>query len=118
MTPEDRLQISVARFLDVALPDGAVFFHVANERKTVSPQEGARLKQKGVKPGVPDICIVYRARVIFIELKTKDGRVRSSQSEMMSALTMAGAVVNVCRSLEDVQGFLATIIPLKGRLAA
>jgi len=117
MTPEDRLQISVARFLDVALPDGAVWFAVPNGGSR-DVREAAKLKAMGVKSGIPDLCIVYRARVIFIELKAKDGRVRSSQSEMMSALTMAGAVVNVCRSLDDVQGFLATIIPLKGRLAA
>jgi hypothetical protein len=117
MTPEDRLQIAVARFLDVSLPVGAVWFHIANQRQT-SVRVGAKLKRMGVKPGIPDLCIVWRGRVIFIELKSEGGRVKSTQSDMLSALTMAGAVVNVCRSLEDVQGFLATIIPLKGRLAA
>ena len=117
MTPEDRLQISVAGYLDLALPVGAVWFHIANQRQT-SARMGAKLKRMGVKPGVPDICIIWRGRSIFIELKTPKGRTSPAQEAVMSALTMAGAVVNVCRSLEDVQGFLATIIPLKGRLAA
>ena len=117
MTPEDRLQISVAGYLDLALPAGAAWFHVANQRQT-SARMGAKLKRMGVKPGVPDICIIWRGRSIFIELKTPKGRTSPAQEAVMSALTMAGAVVNVCRSLEDVQGFLATIIPLKGRLAA
>ena len=117
MTPEDRLQISVARFLDVALPDGAVWFAVPNGGSR-DVREAAKLKAMGVKSGIPDLCIVYRGRVIFIELKTPKGRTAPTQEAVMSALTMAGAVINVCRSLEDVQAFVASIIPLKGRIAA
>ena len=117
MTDEDRLQIAVARFLDVSLPEGAVWFAVPNGGSR-NPIEAAKLKRMGTRPGIPDICIIWRGRSIFIELKTPKGRTSPAQEAVMSALTMAGAVVNVCRSLEDVQGFLATIIPLKGRLAA
>lgn len=117
MTDEDRLQIAVARFLDVSLPVGAVWFAVPNggSRNSI---EAAKMKRMGTRPGIPDLCIVWRARVIFIELKTPKGRTSPAQEAMLSALTMAGAVVNVCRSLEDVQGFLATILPLKGRQTA
>lgn len=117
MTEEDRLQIAVARFLDVSLPEGAVWFAVPNGGSR-NPIEAAKMKRMGTRPGIPDLCIVWRGRVIFIELKTPKGRTSPAQEAVMSALTMAGAVVNVCRSLEDVQGFLATIMTLKGRLAA
>ena len=117
MTAEDRLQITVADYLDRCLPNDAVYFAIPNggSRNKI---ESAKLKRMGTRPGIPDLCIVWRARVIFIELKTPKGRTSPAQEAMLSALTMAGAVVNVCRSLEDVQGFLATILPLKGRLAA
>ena len=117
MTDEDRLQIAVARFLDVSLPEGAVWFAVPNGGSR-NPIEAAKMKRMGTRPGIPDICIIWRGRSIFIELKTPKGRTSPAQEAVMSALTMAGAVVNVCRSLEDVQGFLATIMTLKGRIAA
>lgn len=117
MTPEDRLQISVAGYLDLALPVGAVWFHIANQRQT-SARMGAKLKRMGVKPGVPDICVIWRGRVIFIELKTPTGRVSPAQKDMARWLTLAGAVVVTCRSVDEVSDFLAGIIGMKGRVAA
>ena len=117
MTPEDRLQITVAEFLDRALPADAVWFHVANQRKT-SPRQGAKLKRMGVKPGVPDLCIIWRGRPIFIELKAGKGRVSVKQAELMASLTLAGAVVTVCRSLDEVSEFLAGVMPMRAKVAA
>jgi len=54
---EDSLQISVATYLDYL---NITWCHVANERKT-SPQAGARLKNKGVKSGVPD-CVIFEPK--------------------------------------------------------
>lgn len=117
MTPEDRLQISVAGYLDLALPVGAVYFHIPNGGSR-HVREAAKLKRMGVKPGVPDICIVWRGRSIFIELKTPTGRVSPVQRDMAQALTLAGAVVVTCRSVDEVSEFLAGVIGMKGRIAA
>lgn len=125
MNAEDRLQISVAGYLDLALPSDAVWFHIANQRQT-SARMGAKLKRMGVKPGVPDICIVWRGRAIFIELKraadpirkTRAGRLSDEQRDMARALTLAGAVVVTCRSVDEVSDFLAGAIDMKGRVAA
>lgn len=66
---EDDLQKAVARVLDL---EGVLWCHVANERKT-SVIQGAILKAKGVKPGVPDV-LIFEGRGGFsglaIELKT------------------------------------------------
>ena len=66
--------------------------------------------------GIPDICLIYRGRAIFIELKTQRGAVKVNQRFVHDRLTLAGAVVAVCRSLDDVVGLLEPMMPLRGRV--
>lgn len=108
---ERALQQQVFDFFRLALPADACAFTVPNGdgRMTTAP---------GTLSGVPDILVVYRGRPIFIELKTKTGAVRPSQKWVHDKLTQAGAVVTVCRSLEDVQDFLSMLMPLRARIAA
>ena len=65
---EDALQRDVARLLDYALPPDAVWFHAPNGGGR-SKVEAAIFKGLGVKPGVPDLIILYRGRCLAIELK-------------------------------------------------
>ena len=108
--PERALQAQVFTFLRLALPPDAVAFSVPNG-------DGGKTTMPGTLSGVPDLCVIYRGRAIFIELKTPTGRVSEHQAEVHTRLTAAGAVVAVCRSLEDVEGFLGQIVPLRARAA-
>lgn len=125
MNAEDRLQISVAGYLDLALPAGAVYFHIPNGGSR-HVREAAKLKRMGVKAGIPDLCIIWRRRAIFIELKraadpirkTRAGRLSDEQTAMAQALTLAGAVVTVCRSRDEVADFLGCLMPMRGRVMA
>lgn len=107
---ERGLQQSVFEFFRYALPEDATAFCIPNGdgKKTTAP---------GTLTGVPDVCIIYRGRPIFIELKTKTGAVRASQKWVHDRLTLSGAVVRVCRSLDEVQDFLQTLMPLRARAA-
>ena len=113
---EQALHLSVARYLDLALPGQTVFFHVPNggSRNVI---EATKLKRMGTKAGVPDFCVIYRGRSIFIELKADKGRLSPAQSDMLEQLTLAGAVTTVCRSLEEVSAFLGQLMPLRARAA-
>lgn len=60
----------------------------------------ALLKAEGVKPGVPDICLpVRRDRWcgVYIELKTKKGKVTPQQRAYLLKLREQGYVTAVCR---------------------
>jgi hypothetical protein len=108
---ERALQSATFDFLRVALPADACAFAVPNG-------DGRMTTMPGALSGVPDICIVYRGRSIFIELKTAKGAVRLNQKFVHDRLTLAGALVAVCRSVEAVEELLSQIIPLRARLAA
>ncbi len=108
---ERALQSAVFDFLSVALPRDAQAFTIPNGdgRMTTAP---------GTLPGVPDLCVIYRGKSIFIELKTKTGRLSDAQRDVHMRLAAAGAVVAVCRSVVEVEEFLAMLIPLRARIAA
>lgn len=115
--PEDAIQRQVTAYLDVALPESAVWFAVPNGGKR-SKIEAAIMKGLGVKAGVPDLCIIWDCRVFFIELKAPGRYMTKAQQETVGRLQYAGALCCVCRSLDEVIEWLdAAGIPMRARAA-
>jgi hypothetical protein len=109
--PEESLHIAVAQFLDLALPDDAVWTTIpAGGGGKV---RGAHLKAMGYKPGWPDILVVYRGRTICIELKAPGGTLSKPQKALHPRLTLAGALVYTAKRIEEVEGFLRVLMPLR-----
>lgn len=100
--PEQQLQRAVAQYLDAVLPADVVWFHPPNGGFRTKAEAGI-FKALGVKPGVPDIVIIWRGRAYFIELKATDGRLSQSQGEMHIRLQNACTDVYLCRSVDDVR---------------
>lgn len=114
--PEDDLQMAVAQYLDLR---GWLWCHVGNERKT-TPQAGARLKRKGVKPGVPDVLIfedwnqplrgesmgvldlMETGHGIAIELKAGKNSTTKHQDHWLRELRARGWKTAVCRTIDEV----------------
>lgn len=109
--PEQALQIAVARYLAATLPRppiGPEWFSIENGFKRTKAEAGIG-KAMGRKAGVPDLCLVWKGRAIFIELKAPgSGKLTPIQTAMHQRLTMVGAVVATCRSLDEVADFLST----------
>lgn len=66
--------------------------------------EAKRLKMEGVLPGVPDILCpepTSSFHGLFIEFKSQTGKVRPTQSVLITALRNRDYCVEVCRSFED-----------------
>lgn len=98
---EDNLQMAVARYLDHC--PNVIWYHVANERRT-SPQAGRRLKNKGVKSGVPDVMILNAENGfngLAIELKIKGGRLTENQKNWLLKLDRINYKTAVCFSLDE-----------------
>ena len=115
MTEEDRIQIACARYLDAVLAEGVLWWHTPNggSRNAI---EGAKLKRMGVKPGVPDIAILWRGGVVFVELKTATGRLTRAQTDMRDALEAASFGWSLCRSVDELESALIFHrVPIKAR---
>lgn len=114
---EDNLQRQVVSFLRWALPDDACFTHIplGGQRHKRAAQ---RLVGLGTKAGWPDLLIVYRSKAYFIELKAPHGVLSAVQRQAIRKLIYCGAVVLVCRSLEDVEaGLREASVPLRASVS-
>lgn len=113
-TPEFDLHVRVVVRLQKRLPHDAALFHAANETggRDMDVQR-IKARRMGVMPGFPDLGVIWRARVLLIELKAENGAVTRTQKWAHEQLRAAGAAVAVCRSIEEVEAFLeAEGVPL------
>lgn len=117
--PERNLHQAVGDYLDMCLDrQFADWFPIPNGAHMGSPRHAAMMKRtKQLRPGVPDICVVTSGRAIFIELKAEHGRMSAEQELVADSLMLAGAVVRVCRSVDQVREFLGMLqVPLRGHV--
>jgi len=100
---EHRSQVALCQWLDAA---NIQYFAIPNggARNAIT---GKRLKDEGVKAGVPDLF--FPKLRLFIEMKSPDGRQNEAQKQWMFDLRLAGYRVEVCHSAEEaiklVEGF-------------
>lgn len=89
-------------------------YHVPNEGKR-SRVAGARLKQSGLKPGVPDVCLpVAHGPYIglYIELKVKPNKPTDNQKHWLRALRSAGHCTAVCYGWEEAKNLIEKYLKL------
>lgn len=88
--------------------------------KTIEDFIGSHLKARGwlwlkfVSPGaggVPDrIAVCPGGRIVFVELKTEEGRLSPLQRWMIHRLEELGATVRVVRGKQEAEDFLEEMI--------
>ena len=95
---EWQTQTEVAARLSRWLP--AVAFWTAVDTVPRSAANGFMRRLRGCRSGVPDILILYRGKLITIELKSRHGEVNPAQRAVREALLRAGAVWWLCKSVK------------------
>lgn len=78
-------------------------FHIPNEGKR-SYAEGANMRRKGLKKGVPDLFIPVPSNGfhgLFIELKYGKGKPSNEQAGWLSLLSSNGYMAAVCYGFDE-----------------
>jgi hypothetical protein len=102
--PEADLQRVVVSTLRQVLPKGFVVHHSANEVRRGG--EDGRVAQgiaqgMGVHPGFSDLLVLGSGRCLFLELKSKTGRLSDAQVEFREFVVREGHAWALVRSLDD-----------------
>jgi hypothetical protein len=112
-------QMTVIKWADLAanmVPELRLLFHIPNGGAR-EEREAAKLKAAGVRAGVPDLCLpVARGgrHGLYIELKTKTGRVAPEQAAWLQALDAQGYAVFICYGAGEAIAALARYLGMKG----
>nr|DAZ26428.1 MAG TPA: Nuclease [Caudoviricetes sp.] len=115
---EDTEQINViswAMWNENAHPELKLLHHCPNGGSR-NKAEAVKLKQMGVKAGIPDLSLpvpkgIYNG--LYIEMKYDKGTIEKSQKEMLKALADAGHYCVVCYGAEEAIKILKEYINLK-----
>jgi len=101
---EQRALFEWAAWASARYPALNLLYHIPNGGSR-NPAEARHLKDQGVKPGVPDICLpvpnkIYHA--LYIELKRrKGGRTSDAQRQWIADLNGYGNRAVVCNGWEE-----------------
>lgn len=105
-----------AEFMSRKWPELRYMHHIPNggSRNAI---EAARLKQQGVKAGIPDIflpCARGKYHGLYIEMKRrKGGRVSIEQKKMLIALQDQGYKAVVCQGWEEAKDTITSYMEEK-----
>ena len=105
---EAPIQAEIVDWLRKALP-GAVVHHCKNEINKSGRQfarEQAKAKWMGAVPGFPDLIVIARRGVMFLEVKAPKNYATKTQRALHADLQALGYRVAVVRSIDDVRDCL------------
>ena len=109
-TPEADAQRAIVQALRFVLPRGAIVHHSVNE-VTSGDRRGktrqAILVGMGVYPGFADLVVISEGRVLFLEVKSKTGRLSPAQEAFRDAVQAQGFAWALVRSVDDALAALA-----------
>lgn len=116
---EETEQINLFRWAEFAeniYPELKLMYHVPNEGKR-SVITGSRLKQAGLKPGVPDIVLpVAKGEYIglYIELKYGKNKLTENQKYWLKELRSQHHLTAVCYGWEQARELIESYLKLGG----
>lgn len=99
-------------------PELKFLFHIPNERE--DKVQAAILKDMGVKPGVPDLCLPFPAgkyHGLWIEMKAIDGKPSEEQEWWLAHLKANGYACAVCYGWQQATEVLQWYLNLKSQAA-
>ncbi len=99
--PEDLVQRAILDYIAVAAP--AVFVYAIPNAARRAPSGNAGNAVPGLRPGMPDLGLIWQGKAYFIEVKAGKGTISAAQCDTAGLLHTAGAQVTFCWSIDDVR---------------
>lgn len=110
---EHQFQCAAYAYLRKALPADALVWSTDHAGKR-SPAAGARMKQRGIIPGISDMFIFWRGTLVALELKAGRNAATEAQDVFGSTITDNGGHYCVVNSLEQIECVLRDVgFPLR-----
>lgn len=79
-----------------------MIIHIANETaKKTSFAYHNKMKKQGKIAGVPDLMIIYKSKVFFIELKAEDGKTSIEQNYLIECFKYHNIDCFVCKTRNE-----------------
>lgn len=106
-------QANVVEYLELLKAQGKVILYTAlpNNTFTRSWKQKAKQKREGVKPGFPDMVIVFKDRVLFLEMKKKKGgTVRENQWEWLTSLADKNTTSAVANGFDEAKEIINNLL--------
>lgn len=72
--------------------------------------EAMQLKASGLVAGIPDVLLVWKAKIYPFEFKTRSGRLKANQQKIHEIWNNQGVPVTVIRSFEQWEKTIKSII--------
>ena len=107
MKPESALQKQIVDYFRENYPK-YILFHIPN-----SATHFSKVVSSGVLWGVADLCLVLDGKVIFIELKSLNGRLSDYQTQFQSKCHALSIEYYVVRELKEFKEILKNNLPVK-----
>jgi hypothetical protein len=107
---ESQIQRAVLQYLKHH-PRVALVYRVNSGTFTAANRDGStRYIRANTQRGMPDLCGTLKdGRAIYVEVKSKRGKVQPHQQEFLDRASAAGALAGVVRSIEDAQRLMGDI---------
>ncbi len=96
---ESKLQSECVRWFRIRFPDGLIFAIPNGGARTI--KTATYLKKEGVLAGVPDLQVIARGQIYFIEMKYGAGKVTEIQKAVHEKIEQNGGSVFVVRSFDE-----------------
>lgn len=109
---EHDFQVTAVEYCRLILPAGCILTSI--DHAGGGRVAGAQRKRRGVVDGISDIYIAFGPMTVWLECKTRIGRLQPNQAAFRDLVQAQGHYWGLVRSLEEIDAVLqATAIPLR-----
>lgn len=102
-------QCALVEYLEILWKQRKILMFTAlpNNTWTTSWKQKMKNVMQGIKKGFPDICVITKSKVIFIEMKRSvGGQISADQKAWIEAFNSVGTDAVVCKGFSEAKQFV------------